>query len=269
MPPFRRRARRHARTAAARVTELDQRLLAAAARTSSPTADRALTLVSTAADHGRLWLAIAAVLTATGRVAPAAPPRGGLLGLGVASTLVNGPLKFVWRRDRPPLEVLGTRGPLLPLPRTFSFPSGHAASAAAFATGVSAALPPAVPVVVPLAGAVAYSRAHTGVHYPSDVLVGSLLGIGAGALGARVVARARQSSLHYAESGPVGGAVPPRAVLLASGGSGAADELDVPCARSTGTASRWSSGSTSPTSTRWRSGAGAARRATDGRRGRW
>lgn len=226
MPSLRRRARRRAGAAADRVTRVDHRLLAAAARTSAPQADRALTLVSTAADHGRLWLAIAAVLTATGRRRARSAAAGGLLGLGIASTLVNGPLKFVWRRDRPPLSVLGARGPLLPLPSTFSFPSGHSASAAAFATGVSLALPAAVPVVVPLAGAVAYSRAHTGVHYPSDVVAGAVLGIGAGAVGAGIVARARRSSLHYVESRPVGGPAPSRAVLLSNDHAGAAGELE-------------------------------------------
>lgn len=226
MPSPRRRVRRRARAVAARVTDLDQRLLAAAARTGSPRADRALTAVSTAADSGRLWLAVAAVLTATGRRRPRTAAASGLLGLGVASTLVNGPLKFVWRRDRPPASVLGARGPLLPLPLTYSFPSGHSASAAAFATGVSLSLPAAAPAVVPLAGAVAYSRAHTGVHYPSDVLVGSVLGAGAGVVAARVVARARASSLHYAEARPLPTGPHGRAVLLASGGSGSADGLE-------------------------------------------
>ncbi len=225
-PSARRRVRRRARAVAARVTDLDQRLLAAAARTASPRTDRALTAVSTAADSGRLWLALAAVLTATGRRQPRTAAASGLLGLGLASGLVNGPLKFVWRRDRPPASVLGARGPLLPLPLTYSFPSGHSASAAAFATGVSLSLPAAAPVVVPLAGAVAYSRAHTGVHYPSDVLAGSLLGAGAGVVAARLAARARELSLHYAESRPLPARPPARAVLLVSDRSGSADGLE-------------------------------------------
>ena len=63
------------------------------------------------------------------------------------------------------------------MPTSLSFPSGHAASAFAFATGVGNAA--ATRVAVPLhalAAAVAYSRVHTGVHYPGDVAVGAVVG---------------------------------------------------------------------------------------------
>jgi len=62
------------------------------------------------------------------------------------------------------------------MPTSLSFPSGHSAAAFAFATGVGNKLPV---VAVPLhaaAGVIAYSRVHTGVHHPSDVVVGSVLG---------------------------------------------------------------------------------------------
>ncbi|GFN08463.1 hypothetical protein Smic_70190 [Streptomyces microflavus] len=64
-------------------------------------------------------------------------------------------------------------------PVTTSFPSGHAASAAAFATGVALESKGWGAVVAPVAAAVAASRVYTGVHYPSDVLAGAALGIGA------------------------------------------------------------------------------------------
>ncbi|NED26421.1 phosphatase PAP2 family protein, partial [Streptomyces anulatus] len=57
-------------------------------------------------------------------------------------------------------------------PITTSFPSGHAASAAAFATGVALESKGWGAVVAPVAVAVATSRVYTGVHYPSDVLAG-------------------------------------------------------------------------------------------------
>jgi membrane-associated phospholipid phosphatase len=61
------------------------------------------------------------------------------------------------------------------MPSSTSFPSGHAASAFAFAYAVTRDLPGlAVPIGL-LAGAVAYSRVHTGVHYPGDVVIGSIL----------------------------------------------------------------------------------------------
>jgi undecaprenyl-diphosphatase len=62
------------------------------------------------------------------------------------------------------------------MPTSRSFPSGHTASAFAFATGVGHVLPSeAVPLRV-LAAAVGYSRVHAGVHFPGDVLVGALIG---------------------------------------------------------------------------------------------
>ena len=62
------------------------------------------------------------------------------------------------------------------MPGSTSFPSGHAAAATAFATGVGSTLPQ---VGIPLGAAaalVAYSRVHTGVHYPADVIAGSVAG---------------------------------------------------------------------------------------------
>jgi undecaprenyl-diphosphatase len=62
------------------------------------------------------------------------------------------------------------------MPRSSSFPSGHSASAFAFATGVGRTLPQAAVPLRALAAVVAYSRVHTGVHYPGDVVIGSLIG---------------------------------------------------------------------------------------------
>jgi len=73
------------------------------------------------------------------------------------------------------------------MPQSASFPSGHTASAVAFASAVGTALPAtAVPLGL-LACAVGYSRVHTGVHYPSDVAAGAVLGI-ASAAAVRAVA---------------------------------------------------------------------------------
>lgn len=216
------RVRRLSARARRRFAHYDKALLARAAGSRSPGADRALTGLSKAANHGKLWFAVALVLTATGRRKPRTAAGAGLLGLGLAATVVNGPLKFLWRRDRPPIDV----APLLPLPRTYSFPSGHSASAFAFATGVSTAMPAAAPVVLPLAGAVAYSRVHTGVHYPSDVLVGAALGAAAGFGAARLATRVRASSIHHPDAPSLDVAIPRRAVLLTSTHAGSAEDLD-------------------------------------------
>ncbi len=62
------------------------------------------------------------------------------------------------------------------MPESTSFPSGHSASAFAFANAVGAQIPLLGVPLHFLAGAVAYSRVHTGVHYPGDVIIGSLIG---------------------------------------------------------------------------------------------
>jgi len=206
-----------------RLARLDTRLLAQAISGRTPVLDRVMTTASTLANRSRLWLAIAALLSATGRGRPRRAAASGLLGIGVAATLVNGPLKFAWRRDRPPT----TRGkePLLPLPRTFSFPSGHSASALAFATGASVAMPVAAPALVPLASTVAYSRVHTGVHYPSDVAVGAATGVVSGLIGAHIVKRVRESSMHHVDGPALDIAVPRDAVLVTSKDAGSADGL--------------------------------------------
>jgi YegS/Rv2252/BmrU family lipid kinase len=209
-----------------RLARLDRHLLTRAAATRSPALDRALTGLSNTANNGVLWYGVAAVLTATGRRRPRTAAASGLLGLGIASTVVNGPLKFIWRRDRPPSDVLGTRGLLLPLPRTYSFPSGHAASAFAFATGVTVAMPAAGAAVLPLAGAVGYSRVHTGVHYPSDVVVGAALGATAGFVAGRVATAVRGSSVQHPDAQTFDIDVPRNALLLTSPHSGSADELE-------------------------------------------
>ncbi|MDW4918999.1 phosphatase PAP2 family protein, partial [Streptomyces californicus] len=84
-------------------------------------------------------------------------------------------------RRRPDASAVPLVRRLARAPRTTSFPSGHAASAAAFATGVCMECPRAGLLILPLAASVAFSRAYVGVHYPSDILAGIALGVGAAA----------------------------------------------------------------------------------------
>jgi membrane-associated phospholipid phosphatase len=64
----------------------------------------------------------------------------------------------------------------VPMPRSSSLPSGHSAAAFAFATGVGQVSPQAAAPLRLMAAVVAYSRVHTGVHYPGDVVAGALIG---------------------------------------------------------------------------------------------
>ena len=93
------------------------------------------------------------------------------------------------RRPRPAGEVPSARRPGR-TPVTSSFPSGHAAAAAAFATGVGLEMPALAAPVGALAVAVGVARVVNGVHYPFDIAGGWVFGVGVGMLTLQVVAAA-------------------------------------------------------------------------------
>lgn len=134
--------------------------------------------LSRAADRSLLWLGIAAVLGASGKRFGRRAALRGVLSVATTSALVNLPGKLLARRRRPSIDPVPEIRRLTRLPRSTSFPSGHSASAFAFATGAGIEKPALVPPLLGLAGAVAYSRVHTGVHYPTDALGGALIGVG-------------------------------------------------------------------------------------------
>jgi len=142
--------------------------------------DRVMPMLSELANHGKLWIALAACLQATGDQRAGRAARRGLASLAAASAAANIIGKGLASRRRPDAEVPAARR-LAHAPWTSSFPSGHAASAAAFATGAAMELPGLAPGVFALALAVGASRVVTGVHYPSDVLAGFALGAAAAA----------------------------------------------------------------------------------------
>lgn len=167
-------------TVVTRVQRADERLFRGVARHDHGVFDRGIPALTTAADHGRLWFVVAAALAFTGPRGRRAAVRG-LASLGVASALANGPAKWAVRRRRPLLVDVPSLRQLRRQPVTTSFPSGHAASAAAFAMGVALESPLRGAPVAALAAGVAYGRVHTGVHYPSDVAAGLVLGAAAAA----------------------------------------------------------------------------------------
>ena len=157
--------------------ELDVRLYRTVAGTSTPALDVPLRTLSTAANYSRLSMAAAAVLAVVGGPTGRRAAVTGLASVALTSAMANLGLKLFSRRPRPERELHGViLARNVPMPTSTSFPSGHAAAAVAFAEGLRQEWPAASRVPYAVAGLVAYSRVHTGVHYPGDVVAGGAIG---------------------------------------------------------------------------------------------
>jgi membrane-associated phospholipid phosphatase len=160
--------------------DIDRAVYEAIAAVPTPALDKAMRRLSDAADNSRLWLVIAAALALTGPAGRRAAARG-VLAIGVTSALVNLGVKNLSGRHRPDRASAGVPDVrYVRMPSSTSFPSGHSASAFAFATAISRDSPWLAIAIRFLAASVAYSRVHTGVHYPGDAVVGALIGAGTG-----------------------------------------------------------------------------------------
>ncbi len=159
---------------------VDRAVYATIASVPTPGLDLAMRRLSNSANRSLIWLGIAAGLSLTGPNGRRAAARG-LLAIGVTSAVVNLGVKPLSTRRRPDRAGLGVPGQrFVSMPSSTSFPSGHSASAFAFATAVSRDNPWLAIATQFLAGGVAYSRVHTGVHYPGDTVAGALIGAGTG-----------------------------------------------------------------------------------------
>ena len=155
----------------------DAALYARVGRLPATRFDVWLRRLSTLANKGRLWLLIAGVLgTQRGSSSLRRSAVRGLGSVALTSALTNSVLKLLFRRSRPDMAAVAPSRALRSNPHSRSFPSGHSASAAAFATGVALENPLAGAALAPLALGVGYSRVHVGVHYPGDVLAGMAVG---------------------------------------------------------------------------------------------
>src|SRR4051812_42076117 len=149
--------------------------------------ERGLPLITRAADKSKLWMAISAVLAGTGNIRARRAAVRGLGSIAVSSLLANQLGKRMVPRRRPLLRDVPKARIAHHVPTSSSFPSGHSASAAAFAVAVGAEFPELAVPIGALAGAVCFSRIFTGVHFTSDVLAGAALGATVAGIGVAAV----------------------------------------------------------------------------------
>ena len=154
-------------------------------------ADAVMYSASAVGDHGIIWLAIAGVQAVRRRNADwKRPLTRAVVGLACESALVNGPVKWLFRRSRPTHDQPRPRR--LRQPRTSSFPSGHA-TAAFFGAALLRDDDPLWPLYYAAAVVVAASRVHVKIHHASDVIGGIAIGVTLGELVRRTFPLAKES----------------------------------------------------------------------------
>jgi membrane-associated phospholipid phosphatase len=145
----------------------------------SPRAERAVARFSRIGEHGAVWLALGAAGWTLDRPRRARWARA--TGAVAGAFALNTAVKLVVRRRRPELPDLP---PLTSTPTRLSFPSAHASTSFAGAFALAEVGLPAGPLYA-LAVSLATSRLYLGVHYPSDILGGAVLGTAVAAAATR------------------------------------------------------------------------------------
>lgn len=165
-------------------------------------------VVTAFGDSGIFWIALSLLL-----LIPRQTRRIGATALGallIGALITNVALKHLVARTRP-YEVIDGLVLLIEKQSDFSFPSGHACASFA-AAGVYWRMMPrkyGVPLLI-LAVLIAFSRLYVGVHYPSDVLAGLLIGLFAAWAAWRIQERlaGKQKGFHGQKDGNEGDGTP-------------------------------------------------------------
>lgn len=163
---------RHVQSRPVSAREIDHAaLLLARTRLHARPAERLIGLYSRSGEHAACWLALG--LAGAALSAEADRRRGWWRGTKIVAGAyaVNYAVKVAVRRRRPELAELP---PLTPTVSGLSFPSAHATTSFAAARAFSRVAP--AWALYAAAGAFALSRPYLGVHYPSDVVGGAVLG---------------------------------------------------------------------------------------------
>jgi diacylglycerol kinase family enzyme/membrane-associated phospholipid phosphatase len=186
------------------VNEVDRGISRRVAGLPPTRLDTVMKGLTTSANHSLLWFGVAGILALRRGASRKAGARG-VLAIAMASGTANALCKPLLPRRRPAAAELPAYQTLPSPPTSSSFPSGHAASAAAFATAVGLESPKLGLAIAPVAAAVGYSRVHVGVHWASDVAAGAALGAGVALLTRRwwPVRRTDEARARPVDSAPV------------------------------------------------------------------
>lgn len=141
----------------------------------TPLLDEIMVFITTLGNGGMIWIAATILL-----FIPKKTRKAGIMsGVALLGSLIinNNIIKNIVQRPRPFVTFTDLQI-LIPTPSEFSFPSGHTSSSFAAAGVFYSNLPKkfGVPAVI-LAGLIGLSRLYVGVHYPTDVIAGIIMGI--------------------------------------------------------------------------------------------
>ncbi len=161
---------------------------------TNPLLDRLMPALSVAGNLGAVWLVLLGAIGIFGKKTGRRIALAGLVALAIGFAASEA-IKDLTMRPRPFLSLDHVRL-LVSAPGSYAFPSGHTTSSFAAASGAALAakrLLKRVPLwgwgLLGLAVAISYSRVYVGVHWPTDVAAGVLLGLASGWVGTRLVLR--------------------------------------------------------------------------------
>ncbi len=148
--------------------------------------DTMMPFITRLGDAGFIWIAISIILICTKKYRKVGITS--LLAISIGTILTEGVIKHLVERVRP-IIAYPIDNPLIKLPISFSFPSGHTASSIAVAYVLSTYIKRYKFYFISLAILIGFSIIYLYVHYFSDVLGGAVVGLVSGILAVYIMGK--------------------------------------------------------------------------------